>query len=185
MDGRLLDELREGFGVHSDAELAAWLGIDPSALSGVRRGRHGFAKAQRLKVLDRIGFLRTRKLVESLIPERLAAEVVRWSHRNANAQARAALAKLASHDANTHLLDATKIALEFDTDAQLAEFLGVRAHTISMIRTGRSGLGDGPKLRILSAISADVDHAEIEEALTSSEYLVKLVKQWRARVDRK
>jgi hypothetical protein len=182
-DGRLLDELREGFGVHSDGELAAWLGIHPSALSGVRTGRHGFGKAQRLKVLDRIGFLRTRQLVQSLVPERLAAEIVSWSHRNANAQARAALAKLADDDANTRLLDAAKIALEFDTDAQLADFLGVKSHTISMIRSGRSGLGDGPKLRILCAISG-LDHAEIDRALTSPQHLITLVRQWRARADR-
>ncbi len=177
-DARLLDELREGFGLPTDSALAAWLGIDPSALSGVRTGRHGFGILQRLKVLDRMGFLRTRKLVESLVPETLAAEIVRWSHRNANQRAAAAIGQIATEDANVRVLDAAKIALGFDTDAELAEFLGVKGQAISMVRGGRSGLGERPKLKILAAVAKDVNLAEIERALDSTDHLIQLIKDW-------
>ena len=178
-DSRLLDELREGFRIDSDKALAAWLGIEPSTLSVVRTGRHGFGQIQRLKVLDRIGFLRTRRLLESLLPDRLAQEVVDWSQRNATAQSRRALERLDSTDANARLIEVAKIAFEFDTDDELAAFLGVSRNAISMVRRGRGGLGERPKLRILKRLAPDAGFDEIERALDSSDYMIRLVRRWR------
>ena len=178
-DSRLLDELREGFRIDSDKALAAWLGIEPSTLSVVRTGRHGFGQVQRLKVLDRIGFLRTRRLLESLLPDRLALEVVDWSRRNATAQARRALERLESTGENARLIEVAKIAFEFDTDDELAAFLGVSRNAISMVRRGRGGLGERPKLRILKRVAPDAGFDEIERALDSSDYMIRLVRRWR------
>jgi transcriptional regulator with XRE-family HTH domain len=176
---RLLDELREGFGIESDKALAAWLGIEPSTLSVVRTGRHGFGQVQRLKVLDRISFLRTRRLLESLLPDRLAQELVAWSQRNATGQARRALARLDLTDGNAGLIEVAKIAFEYDTDDKLAEFLGVSRSALSMVRRGRVGLGDRPKLRILKRIAPDAGFEEIERALDSTDYMIELVRRWR------
>ncbi len=178
-DSRLLDELRDGFGIESDRALAAWLGIKPSTLSVVRTGRHGFGEVQRLKVFDRIGFLRTRRVVESLLPKRLADEVVAWSQRNATAQARRALERLDSTDANVQLVEVAKIAFEFETDEELAKFLGVTRNAISMVRRGRGALGDRPKLQILKRVAPRVGFEEIEKALDSSDYMIKLIRRWR------
>ena len=165
----MLDELREGFGIESDKALAAWLGIEPSTVSVVRTGKHGFGQVQRLKVLDRTGFLRTRRLLESLLPDRLAQEVLDWSQRNATAQARRALERLESTDANARLIEVAKIAFEFDTDNELAAFLGVSRNAISMVRRGRGGLGERPKLRILKRLAPDAGFDKVEKALDSSD----------------
>jgi len=182
VDSRLLDELREGFAIDSDKALAAWLGIEPSTLSVVRTGQYRLGQFQRLKVLDRIGFLRSRRLLESLLPDRLAQEVVAWSGRNATAQARRALERVESADANVKLLEVAKIAFGFDTDAQLAEFLGLKRNAISMVRSGRGKLGDRPKLRILAHVAPDAGFQDIEKALGSSEFMIKLVRRWRSHV---
>lgn len=183
-DSRLLDELREGFAIESDKALAAWLGIEPSTLSVVRTGQHRFGQFQRLKVLDRIGFLRSRRLLESLLPDRLAQEVVAWSGRNATAQARRALQKVEFADANVKLLEVAKIAFGFDTDVQLAEFLGLKRNAISMVRSGRGKLGDRPKLKILKRVAPGAGFDEIEKALDSSDHMIKLIRGWRKHVGR-
>lgn len=178
-DSRLLDELRVGFAIESDRALAAWLGIEPSTLSVVRTGQHGFGQIQRLKVLDRIGFLRSRRLLESLLPDRLAQEVIAWSERNATAQARRALERVEAADANVKLLEVAKIAFGFDTDAQLADFLGLKRNAISMVRSGRGKLGERPKLQILKRVAPDAGFQDIERALDSSDYMIRLVRRWR------
>jgi transcriptional regulator with XRE-family HTH domain len=150
----------------------------------VRTGKHGFGQVQRLKVLDRTGFLRTRRLLESLLPDRLAQEVVDWSQRNATAQARRALERLESTDANARLIEVAKIAFEFDTDNELAAFLGVSRNAISMVRSGHGGLGERPKLRILKRLAPDAGFDKIEKALDSSDYMVKLIRGWRRREGR-
>jgi DNA-binding XRE family transcriptional regulator len=173
-ESRLLDEIRKGFGFESDAQLAAWLGVDRTAIYAVRDGRSRLSAIQRLKVLDRLGFLKSRKLVESLLPQKLAAEVTRWSQQ---AAVRSVAKSLRAGNANddTVLLELCKRAFGFATDAELAAFLGLQRPAISMIRSGKSGLGPLPRLRILSKIAPDVPCSDVERALASNDYLLSLM----------
>ncbi|MBS0212452.1 MAG: hypothetical protein JSR26_04615 [Proteobacteria bacterium] len=44
-----------------------------------------------------------------------------------------------------------------------------------MIRSGKSGLGPLPRLRILSKIAPDVPCSEVERALASNDYMLALL----------
>jgi transcriptional regulator with XRE-family HTH domain len=174
-EARLLQEIKEGFGLDNDAQIAAWLGISRAAISSVRDGRSRLGALQRLKVLDRLGFLRSRRLLESLLSPRIAAEVVKWSQAAAQKDA-ARKTRPKGTDEESYLLDVCKAEFAFKTDADLAEFLGVRPNTISMVRAGKSELGVLPRLRILREVVPDEPYAEVEHALASTEHMITLLK---------
>ncbi len=174
-ESRLLQEIKDGFGLDSDSALAAWLGISRAAIASVRDGRSRLGPLQRLKVLDRLGFLRARKLLESLLSPGIAAEIVKWSQRSAKRDASRHLRKHGADD-ESHVLDLCKTQIGFATDADLAKFLGVRPNTISMIRSGKSALGVLPRIRILSKVVPDEPYADVGHALESTEYMISLLK---------
>lgn len=53
---------------------------------------------------------------------------------------------------DTELVELVKTAFGYQTDTELAGFLGVRKETISAIRTGRSQIGEGLRFTILDKI---------------------------------
>jgi len=171
----LLDQVKKGFALSSDAALATLLGIDRTSIYAVRAGKGRLGVIQRLKVLDRISFLKTRRLVESLLPENLAKEVVRWSQAAAGRYTDTKLRKAGQRSEDERLLEVVKVAFDFESDKELAEFLGIQRSAISMVRSGKSGLGVLPKLRILSRVAPDVPYGDIEKALTSTEHLISLL----------
>jgi ribonucleotide monophosphatase NagD (HAD superfamily) len=65
----------------------------------------------------------------------------------------------------------------FTTDVQMAKELGIKRNTISMVRTGRSRLGPLPRLRIYRDVY-DEDTSELEEALESSDALLRMVRKY-------
>lgn len=175
---KLLDKLLEGFHIESDAALAAWIGIDKSAIYGVRSGRHRLGFIHKLKVLDRIGFLKGRSLVESLLPEKLAAELTRMSRTLASSHAKAALLRLKSQDPNAQIIDLAKLILGCDTDIPLARLLQIQTNSISMIRSGRSALGPESKLRLLGSVDQTIDAEFILRVAKSSALLTGAIDQW-------
>jgi hypothetical protein len=179
-DQKLLDSARKRFGFETDAALAAWLKIDKQEIYAVRAGRRTLGFVQRLKILDHISFATGIKLVASLANESLAEEFLAWSQRTANVQAEHHLRHIDWQQANVALLDATKLALGADTDAALARYLKLKPNTISMIRSGKSGLGDRPRLKILKLIleNESFDPDAIEAIADDPDKIAEAIEIW-------
>lgn len=175
---KLLDSIRSGFNIPTDAALAAWLGIDKSMISSVRAGTRKLGLLQRLKVLDRVGFLKTRTFVESLLPERLAHDLVLLNQRMASQQIDQELARLDAQNENVKLIEAAKLSLQLKTDAELAHVLEVGDTTISMVRSNKSGLGLLPKLRLLERVTSEFQFQSLVDFLESSSQLADAIDRW-------
>jgi hypothetical protein len=75
------------------------------------------------------------------------------------------------------LIDLYKSFGRFKTDTEVANALGLKQNTISMVRKSKSGLGPLPRLRIFRDVwKVDID--ELEEALESSEVMLNLLKNY-------
>lgn len=180
VEARLLDAAKVRFGFASDNALAGWLGTDRTLINKIRSGRFGVGTAHRIKFLDGIGFVKNRNMETSLEPTLLALAVREWQQdRNLNGENKDVIQEGNPHAA---LLRICKDALDLKNDIAIADFLCVSRPSISMIRTGRSRMGVTPRLRILCAISDDVDFAKVDEALTSTEYLIELLERPQHRV---
>lgn len=172
----LLDRLLTGFHIKNDAQLAAWLGIDKSLIYAVRAGKRRLGLTQRLKVLDHLGFLKARSLLEAILPENLARDLVTFNRAIVNRQISDRV--VAAHDPNAHLLEAARVAFDFQTDAAFAAFLGVECNTLSTVRAGKSALGPKPRLRILERLTGAFDAERLIETLESSRQLIRLIDRW-------
>lgn len=172
----LLDKLLQGFGIRNDAQLASWLGIDKSLIYATRAGKRRLGLMQRLKILDHIGFLKARSILESILPENLARELVAFNKQIVAEQIRQA-SSYNANDPNVTLLEATKVAFGYTTDAALADFLGVEHNTLATIRAGKSGLGPKPRLIILERLTNAFDAEALVQTLESSRKLVRLLDQ--------
>ena len=176
-DTALLDVIREGFDLESDAAVAALLGITPTTIHRVRHGKARLGPIQRLKVLDRVGFIRARSLVEMIAPDRLAQAIRTFSHGQAKRLAQRKLERQRPRTADAELLDLAKEVFEFRTDEDLAAFLGLARHRMSMVRTGRSALGPKPRLKLLRLVE-DFDLDAVLATLESSEDLAARIRAY-------
>lgn len=175
-ENALLDKLLRGFNIKNDAQLATWLGIDKSLVYAVRAGKRRLGLLQRLKILDHIGYLRARSLVESILPENLARELVAIDEREANERI-ALNSTLRGLNSDVALLDVTKAIYGYETDAALAEFLVIECNTVSTIRAGKSGLGPKPRLRILERLTKAFDFNALVRIIDSTTALNQLLDQ--------
>lgn len=170
----LLDALLKGFGISNDAQLAAWLEIDKSLIYAVRAGKRRLGIIPRLRILDHIGFLKARSILESILPENLANVLVEFNNRLVAENIAKALEQNADN-LNVALLEATKLAFGYRTDAELACFLEVEHNTIATIRSGKSALGPKPKLKILAQATKSFEPDALLASVESSKKLVKLL----------
>lgn len=176
-DVELLDTIKSGFGLQTDSAVAGFLGITPTSIHRVRHNQGRFGVMQRLKVLDRVAFLRARSLLEQISPEYLRNAIQRMSHQQANRLAKSRSQRQTAATADAQLLDAAKDVLGFATDVELADFLGLARHRMSMVRTGRSTLGPKPRLRLLNRIEP-FDLEKVIGALDSSEELIRQIRDF-------
>ncbi|NEV60316.1 bacteriophage CI repressor [Thiorhodococcus minor] len=179
-DAELLDVLKTGFDLGSDAQVAAFLGITRTTIHSVRHGKARLGIVQRLKILDHIGFLHSRQWLESLLPDNLSARIRRTSHALAQRQVRSRQRITRDLDVEGELLDLVQDACGFRTDAELAEFLGVARNTLSNVRAGRGSLGPRPRLRILNRF-APFDTERVDAVLNSTDALIAAVQEWMER----
>ncbi len=170
----LLDALLKGFGISNDAQLAAWLEIDKSLIYAVRAGKRRLGIIPRLRILDHIGFLKARSILESILPENLANVLVEFNNHLVAENIAKALIRNADN-LNVALLEATKLAFGYRTDAELASFLEVEHNTIATIRSGKSALGPKPKLKILAQATKAFEPDALIASVESSKKLVKLL----------
>ena len=172
----LLDVLLKGFGISNDAQLAAWLGIDKSLIYATRAGKRRLGIIPRLRILDHMGFLKARSILESIIPENLGSLLVEFNNQLVAERIAKALRQHADNP-NVALLEATKLAFGHSTDAELAQFLDVEHNTIATIRSGKSALGPKPRLKILAQITNAFDTDTLLSSVESSKKLVKLLQR--------
>jgi hypothetical protein len=173
----LLDTLLKGFGISNDAQLAAWLGIDKSLIYFVRAGKRRLGIIPRLRILDHIGFLKARSILESILPENLAKVLVEFNNQLVAENIVKAVEQNPGNP-NIALLEATKIAFGYRTDAELACFLEIEHNTIATIRSGKSALGPKPKLKILAQATHAFDTNALLTSVESSKKLVKLLQRY-------
>lgn len=172
----LLDALLKGFKISNDAQLAAWLGIDKSLLYATRAGKRRLGIIPRLRILDHIGFLKARSILESILPENLANVLVQFNNRLVAKNIAKAVTENADNP-NVALLEATKLAFGHTTDAELASFLEVEHNTISTIRSGKSALGPKPRLKILARATKAFEMDVLLATVESSKELVSLLQR--------
>ena len=176
-DNALLDVLKAGFGLRSDAQVADFLGITRTTIHSVRHGKARLGILQRLKILDHIGFLHSRQWLENLLPERLSERIRQSSHALAQRQVRARQRLARELGVEGELLDLVQDACGFRTDTELADFLGVARITVSNVRAGRATLGPRPRLRILNQF-APFDTDRVDAVLDSTDALIQAVLEW-------
>jgi hypothetical protein len=176
----LLDALLAGFNIKNDAQLAIWLGIDKSLIYATRAGKRRLGLVQRLKILDHIGFLKARSLLEAILPENLAKEVITINKKMVQHQISLRASKQ-TEDPNVVLLDVVKDAFSYTTDADLANFLRIEHNTVSTIRAGKSALGPKPRLRILERLTKSFDIDVLLNIIESPRNLILLVEEWVAK----
>ncbi len=173
----LLDALIVGFNLKNDAQLAVWLGVDKSLIYATRAGKRRLGIAQRLKILDHIGFLGMRSIAEAILPENIARRLAALNHRMVKSEIERRL-QLSEQEKNSFLLDSMKSVAELQTDAELAKFLGIKHNTIATIRGGSSSLGPKPRLKILAFLDNQIDASKLFEVLDSTTLLLNIVNRW-------
>lgn len=181
-DVRLLEVVKDGFGLKTDADLAAFLGISRTAVHNARSGKGRFGTMQRLKLFDRISFLKFREWVQSLSSDNLANAFERFSKAQAVKIAKERINKGKCQAPDAYLIELMKeYSEDFGTDEKVANFLEINPSAISLIRTGRTTLGPYPRLKILEVVEEkepkieNFDRKEVERVLGSTEALIEAI----------
>lgn len=177
-DIELLDTIKTGFGFTSDAELAAFLGVTRGNISIVRNQNGKLGPVARIKCLDKLAFLDIRNWLERISTEYIAKRLNEMSRSQAGNIAHANLANEFNLPSDEELPDRIREALGMTSDQELADVLGIKPTSISMVRKGKSKLGHIPRLKILEVIEG-LPATEILLAITDNKYLINLITQWK------
>lgn len=175
-DIELLDSIKSGFGFASDAELAAFLGVTRGNISIVRNQNGKLGPLARIKCLDKLAFLGIRNWLERISTEYIAMRLNELSKSQAENIARISLANEFNLTSDEELPDRIRDALGMSSDLELADVLGIRPTSISMVRKGKSKLGHIPRLKVLEIIEG-LPSTEILLAITDNKYLINLIAQ--------
>ena len=171
----LLDAVKDGFELRSDAELAGFLGMTRGAVYTVRYKTGRLGPKAKFIVLDKIGFLGIRNWVERLSADYIARRLHEMSVSQARSIAKRNIPEDNTHVAEISLPDEIRQAFKIETDEELARFLGVNRNTISMVRTGKSKLGLGPKLKILEALDK-ISPEQVDAVLNDPDILIQAIR---------
>jgi transcriptional regulator with XRE-family HTH domain len=211
-DAELIQLLKESMNYKTDVELAGYLGVTKDTVSAIRNNRTLVGEGLRFTIMDKVNILDRvayRKLEDSILtplthklnqhdqqeyigegtlsllercsPKNLADSILKMRRRQKERWALEETEEGSAVTEDSRLLDLYMAFRGFTTDVQMAKELGIKRNTISMVRTGRSRLGPLPRLRIYRDVY-DEDTAELEEALESSEALLRMVRKY-MRVD--
>ena len=176
-DSELFDVVIEGFGLKNDAELSKFLGVCKTTISKIRSGERQLGLLQKLKVLDKIGFLTACNWVERLSPAFLG-NFIRLTNRSL-AQRRVQGVHCARYRDDAELLMLFKAHAGFKTDDQLARYLDLKPTSIPSVKRGRSSLGVKPRLQILEFFFPQ-DAQRVREPLLNSQNLADAILDWSA-----
>lgn len=198
-DAMVFDYLKHAMGFESDVQLMNWIGISRDSLSGIRTGRLPMGDSIRFVILDKwwthvrphsseqvtsVGQVNVlHRMMDSrpsTFSPQLMLDVV---NDRLKAQGKASAASDALHreqktSPDGALLDAYKVLKGCATDAELAGLLGIKRQSISMVRSGRNGIGPIPLLRIYEDVM-DARSLGLPAAVQSSHALLQLFTQGR------
>lgn len=79
----LVDHLKSKCGFTEDRQVCQYMGIPPSTLSSLRRGRAELSVLTKIRLLDRFGFHLVSEAVELLLTDEMAAKARRARRRQA------------------------------------------------------------------------------------------------------
>lgn len=166
-ENRLLDAIERAFGLHSDYALAAWLAVDRTCVSVVRRGVCRLSLVHKITVLDAKGFLGTAKIADLISTAALTQCVLAAAAPRARAKFESDLREHKSDHAR--LVAACKFTLGFRNDAQLAEYLEIPRNFVSMVRGGDGKLGILTRMKVRARIDPEFPFDKVNRALTEYE----------------
>lgn len=178
VEAQILDIVKQHLGVESDAQLGITLGIGRDSLSGIRTGRLPMGESIRFVLLQAWWNARQGRGVHDesheFAAQTLAAQV--QVRLKAGTHEDEAVVQDASEfsSADAVLLEMYKRYKQSRTDQEVAQWLGIKRHSLSMVRSGRNRLGPVPLLRIYTEIH-QAQHLGLEEAVGSSAGLLRLL----------
>lgn|GEM_PF-7125970 len=200
-DEIIIFQLQKCFDLKTNREVANFLGLSESMVSKILKGKKSLSFHYRLKILNKFGFMRD--LTEEIRPDRLGKKLTGLSIASAQKQAEKVLhnescltnfhiiqeeflndseiktltnrGTMSSNQYCSHLIKAFERLFQFKNNESLAEALGVDSSTISNIKNGRHGIGEGSCLKILYRIEGDFDLNFVERVTSSTELLAELI----------
>jgi transcriptional regulator with XRE-family HTH domain len=173
----LIDYLKSHLNYQSDVQLADYLKLTPQAIYRIRAGEMNLGHIQRLKILDRLGYLKLVTFIKSLASKDLAEEIAKRVEDHAAIIALTKIEDGESPEADKQLLALIKKFAGCETDEELANKIGLKRTSLSMVRKGKAKFGVYPRLRILRLLDPEANLDEFEKALDSSEELLIIVNQ--------
>ena len=193
-DKKLLAHLKQQLGFKSDAQLMHWSGISRDSMSGIQTGRLAMGESIRFVLLEKWWtHLRPRTKASASEagasekmdmataneePAELSAQsLLEIARKRLDPQSAARLVALGvSAPADVLLLEAYKLYKGCETDTKLADLLGIKRNSVSMVRSGHSKFGPLPLLKIFEDV-CDAQHLGLHRAVQSSEALLQLFTQ--------
>ncbi|WP_304896130.1 hypothetical protein [Methylicorpusculum sp.] len=200
-DEIIIFRLQKCFDLKTNREVANFLGLSESMVSKILKGKKSLSLFYRLKILCKFGYVRD--LTAEIGPEQLGVKLIALSIANAQRGVGAVLPNdsgATDFDGNdqevldeidikalknrgsialnlycSHLIKAFERLFQFKNNESLAEALGVDSSTISNIKNGRHGIGEGSCLKILYRIEGDFDLNFVERVTSSTELLAELI----------
>jgi len=181
-DALLLDEIKSGFGLKNDAELAGFLGVTRATIHNVRfEDKRRLGPKARFRVLDHIAFLRSRNVAgqwtEAIANKSLATKLINASNSFARNKALKHIPADSNEVAEKDLIEVVKDAFNCSSDDELAEILGIKRNTISAIRHGKTTLGLDPRLKILNKIEP-FEIERLQNTLNTTDELIEVLRVW-------
>ncbi|ASF45485.1 hypothetical protein [Methylovulum psychrotolerans] len=177
-DIELLDALKGYLGYKTDVQLADYLKLTRHAIYKIRANEVKLGNLQRLKILDKLGYLSAVSFIQSLAPKYLAEVIAEKIQDHAAIIALADIKDGESPEADAQLLALVKKLIKSDTDEELANLIGLKRTSLSMVRKAKARFGLYPRLKILKLLDPNINLDDFEKALESSDELLKLVKEF-------
>jgi DNA-binding XRE family transcriptional regulator len=175
-DVELLDLLKVYLGYRTDVQLADYLKLSKHAIYKIRANELNLGHLQRFKILDKLGYLATVSYIKSLAPRHLAETIAEQIQDKAAIIALSKIKDGESTEADIQLVALIKKFTNSKTDEELANKIGLKRNSLSMVRKGKAKFGLYPRLKILKLLDPNVNIDEFEKAMESSEELLVIVK---------
>ena len=176
-DVELLDLLKKHLGYQTDVQMADYLNLSKQAIYRIRANEVDLGHKQRFKILDRLGYLAAASFITSIAPKHLAETIAERVEDRAAIIALAKIKDEESPEADIQLLALIKKYTNSETDEELANKIGLKRTSLSMVRKGKAKFGLYPRLKILKLLDLNADLEKFERALESSEELLIIVNE--------
>ena len=200
VDAAVFDFLKTSMGFESDVQLMSWLGISRDSLSGIRTGRLPMGDTIRFLILNK-WWTESRQSTVGRPGQSVQSGHVTFSVDGMvsgfSAQSMLQIIRAQLKDqgkdvpetdgvdalvptaVDAELLETYKVYKNCATDTEVANLLGIKRHSISMVRSGRNRLGPMPLLKMFSDLMGG-DELGLQAAVQSSEALLSLMNSNRA-----